>query len=101
MSGRLFSHFRHGIVAAMAHVSLHADVAAVLRENGNRWMAPDILAMAVNDRRLFRHGPGHKRTTAREIISRITVREHRGRFERNGSRIRLAGRGGPRISLEL
>ena len=54
-------------------------------------MAPDIFAMAVNSRRLFRRGPGHKRTTGREIVSRVTAHEHRGRFERNGSFIRLAG----------
>ena len=31
----------------------HDDIAAVLTDNDNRWMAPDIIAMAVSSRRLF------------------------------------------------
>ena len=75
----------------MKRVSLRADIVAVLSENDNRWMAPDIVAMCVNGRRLFRK-PSGKSVTGGEVSSCVSGRHCRERFERKGSFIRLAGR---------
>ena len=84
----------------MKRVSLRADIVAVLSENDNIWMAPDIVAMGVNDRRLFRK-PSGKAVTGGEVSSCVSGRHCRARFERKGSFIRLAGRETRGVKMEL
>lgn len=84
----------------MTRPSLRADIVAVLDDNDNIWMAPDILAMCVNNRRLFRKPPG-KPVTGGEVSSCVSGRHCRARFERKGSFIRLAGRETRGVKMEL
>ena len=84
----------------MNRPSLRADIVAVLADNDNIWMAPDIVAMCVNNRRLFRRPVG-KPVTGRDVSSCISGRHCRARFERNGSLIRLVGRETRGVKMEL
>jgi hypothetical protein len=67
-------------------ITLHAEIADILRENGNAWMATTEIARLVNDRQRYRKRDGSP-VTDFQIHGR--TRNYSGLFEREGSRARL------------
>jgi hypothetical protein len=71
---------------AVERLTLRAEIAEILREAGNVWMAPEEIVAAINDRGLFVYRSGQEITT--KLICRQT-RNYPNLFEREGTRARL------------
>jgi hypothetical protein len=70
-------------------VTLHHELAAILRDNGNRWMATSELAHRVNERGIYRKRDGSG-VTAFQVHGR--TRNYGQLFERDGAKVRLRGK---------
>jgi hypothetical protein len=68
-------------------VTLHDELADILRARGNAWMTTSELANAVNDRGRYRKNDSSP-VTAFQVHGR--ARQYAMLFERDGSRIRLS-----------
>jgi len=68
------------------HVTLHEEIAEILRENGNRWMTTAEVAGHVNGRRRYTKRDGSA-VTAFQVHGR--TRNYSHIFEREGSMVRL------------
>jgi hypothetical protein len=76
----------HGPGSAGDHVTLHEEIAEILRENGDGWMTTEELAELVNRRRRYVKRDGSD-VTAFQIHGR--TRNYPQLFERGGSKARL------------
>ena len=71
----------------MNRVTLHEELATILRARGNAWMSTKDLASEVNRRGRYEKRDGSA-VTAFQVHGR--TRQYSRIFERNGSRVRLA-----------
>lgn len=71
-------------------ITLHEEIADILRERGNEWITTQELADAVNERARYRKRDGST-VTAFQIHGR--TRNYGQLFERDGSQVRLRGPG--------
>ena len=76
-------------------VTLHEEMADILREHGSRWMTTQEIADEVNLHGRYRKRDG-SRVTAFQIFARARqysgrVSQHRHLFELDGSLVRLIG----------
>jgi hypothetical protein len=69
-----------------ASVTLHEEIADILRAHGNPWMTTQEIADAVNERGRYRKKDGSA-VTAFQIHGRTKNYSHL--FDRDGSRVRL------------
>lgn len=69
-----------------AHVTLHEEIAEILREAGNRWLTTTEIAERVNARGRYKKRDGTA-VTAFQIHGR--TKNYPALFERDGSRVRL------------
>ncbi len=65
----------------MKRIRLHDEIAAILADNGNRWMTTREIAALVNERGRYRKRDGSK-VMANQIVARIAKPKHAGRFEK-------------------
>jgi hypothetical protein len=71
---------------AVERLTLRAEIAEILREAGNVWMAPEEIVASIKDRGLFVYRNGQQITT--KLICRQT-RNYPNLFEREGTHARL------------
>ena len=77
---------RVAVPRSAGSITLHEEIADILREYGNRWMITQVLADEVNQRGRYRKRDGSA-VTAFQIHGR--TRNYGRLFERDGSRVRL------------
>ena len=72
----------------MTRITLHEELAKILRARGNAWTSTKDLAAEVNRRGRYEKRDGSA-VTAFQVHGR--TRQYSRMFERDGSRVRLAG----------
>ncbi len=70
--------------------TLHEELAAILRGQGNRWMTTSELAQAVNERAIYEQRDG---SAVSDFQVHGRTKNYDQLFERDGSRVRLIERG--------
>jgi len=70
-------------------VTLHEELAAILRANGNRWMSLDTLAEAVNQRGNYTKGDGSPVGPGQVHLRTRKGGKYEYLFERDGRQVRL------------
>jgi hypothetical protein len=74
------------VLRQAGRATLHEEIAAILREHGNRWMSTHEIADFVNERGRYRKRDGSE-MSAFQIHGR--TRNYEQLFERQGSQVRL------------
>ena len=74
----------------MARILLHDEIAAILTDNGNRWMTTREIAALVNERGRYKKTARAKTPDVREFQIRLRARNYPCLFESDGKNVRLA-----------
>ena len=76
----------------MARILLHDEIAAILTDNGNRWISEFEMAALVNARGHYKKTATAKTPDVRGFQVRLRARNYPNMFEADGNRIRLRGK---------
>jgi len=70
-------------------VYLHDEIAAILTDNGNRWMSAEEIAALVNERDRYKKTAQAKTPDVQQFQIRLRTRNYSNKFDTDGDRIRL------------